>query len=115
LLGCIALFVWGGRIQPGSVFAGLAGFIAALKSKLFGSEKGSEKIAFIQRSHKLKLEGWEQEKQQYEQRYEFLKTRIDRLNNRIELLNEQLDKTSKPNYKAQHRSEEEILRWLKNN
>ena len=40
MLGCTALFIWGDRIQPGSVFAGLAAFIAALKSKLFGNEKG---------------------------------------------------------------------------
>ena len=66
LLGCIALFIWGDRIQQGSVFAGLAGFIAALKSKFFGSEKGLDKMALIRRSYELKREEWELEKQQYE-------------------------------------------------
>jgi hypothetical protein len=114
LLGCIALFIWGDKIQPGSVFAGLAGFIAAIKSKLFGNAKLSEKLALIRNTHEFKRQEWEREKQQYENRYDTLKTRIDNLNSRIEVLNEQLDKTTKPGYKAQLRSEEEILHWLKN-
>ena len=115
LLGCIALFIWGDRIQPGSVFAGLAAFIAALKSKLFGNEKYLEKMNLIQHSHSRKREEWEQEKLLYEQRYDSLKIRIDTLKNRIEWLNEQLEKTSKKDYKGQQRSEEEILRWLGDN
>ena len=115
LLGCIALFIWGDKIQAGSVFAGLAAFIAAIKSKLFGNDKLSEKISLIKNTHEFKRKEWEIEREEYEQRYDTIKTRIDTLNKRIEMLNEQLDKTSKPGYKAQLRSEEEILFWLKNN
>jgi hypothetical protein len=115
ILGSIALFIWGDKIQPGSVFAGLAGFIAAIKSKLFGNEKLSEKMNLIRNTHEFKRQEWEREKVQYENRYDTLKARIDTLNKRVEVLNEQLDKTTKAGYKARLRSEEEILFWLKNN
>jgi hypothetical protein len=115
LLGCIALFIWGDKIQAGSIFAGIAAFIAAIKSKLFGNDKLAKKISNIRNSHEYKRRDWEIEKQEYESRYDSIKNRVDELNRRIEVLNEQLDKTSKPGDKVKVRSEEEILFWLKNN
>ena len=112
LLACVALFIWGDRFQPGSIFAGLAGFIAALKSKFFVNVRGLDKMALIKQAHELKLEEWKMEKLEYEQPYDSLKNRIDSLNKRIELFNKELEKTSKPGYRAKKRSEEEILRWL---
>ena len=113
LLGCTALFIWGDRIQPGSVFAGLAAFIAALKSKLFGIEKYLGKMDLIRRSHELERTKWEREKRNFENRYYIFRAHIHMLDDNIEKLNKELEKTSKPGYRAQGRSEEEILRWLK--
>ncbi|MCK5617695.1 hypothetical protein KAR91_88340 [Candidatus Pacearchaeota archaeon] len=113
LLGCLALFIWGDNIQTGSIFAGLAAFIAAIKSKLFGNNKLLEKIERIQNTHESKRKEWEAEKKQYNRSYDSLRVRIDELNTRIEVLNEQLDNSKKPDYKAKIRGEEEILRWLK--
>jgi len=115
ILGCIALFIWGDRIQPGSVFAGLAAFIAAIKSKLFGNDRVTDKISQVQRTHELKRAEWQKEKEKYEELYDTLETRLDTLNTRIERLNEKLESTSKPGYEATKRREEEILRWLKEN
>ena len=44
LAGALALFIWGDRIQPGSILAGVAGFFAMLKSRLFGSRPLVEQI-----------------------------------------------------------------------
>jgi hypothetical protein len=115
LLGCIALFTWGDKIQPGTIFAGLATFVAAIKSKLFGKEKVLDKIQLVKNTHEYKRREWEREKIQYELRYDSLKTRLDSINKRIEDLSEQLDRTTRPGYKAELRSEEEILFWLRNN
>lgn len=115
LLGCIALFIWGDKIPAGSIFAGLAAFIAAIKSKLFGNDKMTEKINLIQQTHRYKRREWEIEKDEYQKRYDTLKARVDTLNVRIEILHEQLDKTKNPEYKAKLRSEEEIMFWLNKN
>jgi len=112
LSGCIALFIWGDRIQPGSVFAGLAAVIAALKSKLFGIEKYLGKMDLIRRSHEQQRKEWEREKRNYENRYYVFRAHIHMLDTNIEKLNKELEKTSKQGYRAKQRSEEEILRWL---
>ena len=114
LFGCTALFIWGDRIQPGSVFAGLAAFIAAIKSKLFGIEKYLGKMDLIRRSHEQQRMEWERKKKEYENRYYILQAHIHMLDTNIEKLNKELGKTSEPGYKAERRSEEDILRWLNN-
>ena len=112
LTGCTALFIWGDRTQPGSVFAGLAAFIAAIKSKLFGIEMYLGKMDLMRRSHEQQRRDWEREKRNYESRYYVFKAHIHMLDTNIEKLNKELEKTSKEGYRAERRSEEEILRWL---
>ena len=103
LIGCIALFIWGDKIQPGSVFAGLAAFIAAIKSKLFGREKKPlDEISKIRKAHERERDVWEIEKRLYEERYDILKGKMDSLDRRIEGIRKE----------AGGRSEGEILDWL---
>ncbi len=113
LLGIIALFIWGDRIQPGSVFAGLAAFIAAIKSRLFGNDKLAEKITNLKSAHSRKREEWENEKKLYELWYDTLEGRLDTLNRRIEILDKEMEEVSKSEGKSPHRSAEEIKRWLR--
>jgi len=115
LLGIIALFIWGDRIEPGSVLAGLAAFIAAIKSKLLGNGNLMERIADIEKSHNLKRDEWEKIKQEYDQKYEILKLKMDSLDNRTEIIKQQLQQTTMENYKSGKRSEQEILDWLNRN
>ena len=112
LSGCTALFIWGDRIQPGSVFAGLATFIAALKSKLLGITSFQKMISEIESSHQLKRDEWESEKRDYDRQYDLLKLRLDSLDNRTEILKEQLRQASQKDYQPQRRTEEEIREWL---
>jgi CRISPR/Cas system CMR-associated protein Cmr5 small subunit len=115
LFGCVALFIWGDKIPAGSIFAGMAAFIAALKTKLFGNDKLAEKISDIRNSHENKRKDWLMEKEKYEFQYDQMKTRIEKLSKRVEILNEQLEQTTSPENKAKRRSEEEILFWLTKN
>ena len=73
LLVAVALFIWSDRIEPGSIFAGIAGLIAALKSKLFGRISQEEKIAILRNEHNRKRDEWEREKKRYEREFEILK------------------------------------------
>ena len=115
LLGITALFIWSDRIQPGSVFAGLATFIAAIKSKLFGNDKLAEKITNLKSSHTRKREEWENEKELYALWYDNLEERLDTLNRKIGILDKEIEDASKSNGKSPLRSEEEIRRWLREN
>lgn len=110
LLVAVALFIWSDRIEPGSIFAGIAGLIAALKSKLFGRISQEEKIAILRNEHNRKRDEWEREKKRYEREFEFLKLKLDSLDNRTEILRQKLDDPSEP----VKRSEKEILTWLNN-
>jgi hypothetical protein len=112
VLGCIALFTLGDHIEPGSIFAGLAAFIAAIKSKFLGNLSLKEKIDGIESSHQLKREEWEYEKQKYDRNYEFLKLRMDSLDNLTEILKQELQQTTKTVYKPNQRTEAEIRDWL---
>lgn len=115
LAGALALFIWGDRIQPGSILAGVAGFFAMLKSRLFGRRPLVEQIEEISRLHAQKREGWEVEKQQYEDRYRNLKEKIDSLDRRTDILRQKLDEAGNPGYTPKQISQEELLKWLKSN
>ena len=115
LAGLIALFIWGDKIPAGSVFAGLAGFIAIVKSKFLGIDKLQGKLKFLQKSHADKREAWEIEKLHYEEQVDTLKKRMDSLSLRIEVLYNNIRSTEESDFTATERSEEEILRWLKEN
>ncbi len=115
LAGFIALFIWGDKIPAGSVFAGLAGFIAAVKSKLLGIDKLPGKLKFLRQSHARKREAWEIEKMHYEEQVDTLKKRMDSLSLRIEVLYNNIRSTEESDFIATERSEEEILRWLGKN
>jgi hypothetical protein len=114
LLICLVLFIWGDKlnIPAGSIFAGLALLIAAIKSRLFGSDKLLKEIDRIQNNHEIKRKEWEQEKQIQEQQYDSLKNILVELDARIEQLDEELGKTE---YRESGRSEEEVLRWMREN
>ena len=113
LLGLLALFIWGDHVEPGSIFAGLAGFIAALKSKLFGNNILKLTIEDIENKHQLKRDEWEKEKREYDKQYDILKLKLDSLDNRTEILKEQLRRASQNDYQPKRRTEAEILEWLK--
>ena len=115
LAGIIALFIWGDKIPAGSVFAGLATFIAAIKSKFLGIDKLQGKLKFLRQSHADKREAWEIEKLHYEEQVDTLKKRMDSLSLRIEVLYENIRRTEESDFTATKRSEEEILRWLGKN
>jgi len=109
-LGILALLLWGDKIEPGSVFAGLAAFIAAIKSKLFGRNLLKDPVRTIDATHELKREEWEREKRRNDVRYEILNMKLDSLDRVAEVLKEKLRDTQK---QTPGRSEEEIREWLK--
>lgn len=112
ILGFIALFIWGENIPPGSVLAGIAAFIAAIKARLFGNESLKERISEIRGEHQLKREEWQNLKQEYDSKYEQLKTKMDSLDNRTGILKQKIDSTSSPSHTPPKRSEKEILDYL---
>lgn len=114
LIVCLALFIWGDKLNfpAGSIFAGLAVFIAAIKSKLFGNNKLMEELEQIQNSHEEKRKTWEEEKIIQQQKYDSLKNLIEELDTRIEELDEEFERTGN---RGGGRSEEEILRWMREN
>jgi hypothetical protein len=116
LLGLITLFIWGDKIQPGSIFAGLAAFIAAIKSKLFGKEKLAQKTLEIHNSHKQSRSDWAIEKMDYDMKFQNLKTRLDSLDKKIEeLKGDSLSgswSVGKEERGKSGKSEKEILEWL---
>ena len=112
ILGFLALFIWGENIPPGSAIAGIAAFIAAIKSKLFENESLKERISEIRGEHQVKREKWHKLKQDYDSKYEQLKTKMDSLDNRTEILKQKIDSTSSPSHTPPKRSEQEILDYL---
>ena len=107
VLGIIAMFIWGDRIQQGSVLAGVAALIATIKSKFFRIG-GIGEISEIKIDHEKKRLQWEKEKEEYEQKYDSIKERIDVLNERIGVLDGGDEAYPK-------RREDEILKWLRSN
>lgn len=112
LAGLIVLFIWGDKIPAGSIFAGLATFVAAIKSKLLGIDKLPGKLNAIRQSHIAKRDAWRLEKLYYDEQADILKKKIDSLSHRIDKLYERQKRAEESAHSSGKRSEEEILRWL---
>ena len=76
VIAALAFFLFRDRIEFGTLFAGLATFFAAVKSKIFGETEVQKMIEEVEASHALKRDEWETAKQKYDAEIDFIKAKM---------------------------------------
>ena len=77
VLGAVTLFIFRDRIEFGSLFAGVATFFAALRSKIFGASKVEKLISGLEDEHTAKQVEWTAVREKFDARIEALRARME--------------------------------------
>lgn len=76
---------------PGTLIGGLAVLWAGLKSRIFGTKILEEKIEQIKTDHRLKRDGWQQAKKEYDTKFRVLEAQMQYIDYKSALISEKLN------------------------
>lgn len=111
-LSAIALVLWIGKIEPGTILAGIAAIIAAIKARLFGDHDLEEDLKKIEQHHQVQRDTWNEKEMEFEQANTEIMNRLKNMEVEKDSLVRQMDSLSRSRIKSLY-SEEEIAERLR--
>lgn len=111
-LAAIALIFWIGKIEPGTVLAGITAIIAAIKAKLFGEHDLEEDLQRIEKYHQVQKTIWKDQQRIFDSTGIKISEKLLKLEEERELLIKELDSMAESSSKSPY-TEMEISERLK--